>query len=161
MERSYIWFSANTVMASRVALIQAGGFDHELRWHADHFGFMVVALRHGACCIPEILALMRQRSHTFSSAGMANHNVQSATLGRFADKLTTKGWRDIGIATLRCPSLLSPFGGQMLEALLFKPRRWPFAVTYGLWWANHQWGSAGNWRRASEAASHERLFKWC
>jgi len=28
----------------------------------------------------------------------------------------------------------------MLVALLRKPRRWPFAVTYGLWWANHQWG---------------------
>ena len=144
LERSYIWFSANTVMASRAALIQGGGFDQELRWHADHFGFMVVALRHGACCIPEILALMRQRSQTFSSAGMAKHKEQRATLGRFADKLTTKGWRDIAIATLRCPSLLSPFGGLMLEALLLKPRRWPFAVTYGLWWANHQWGRRGD-----------------
>jgi hypothetical protein len=28
----------------------------------------------------------------------------------------------------------------MLATLLRKPRRWPFAVTYGLWWANHQWG---------------------
>ncbi len=50
-----------------------------------------------------------------------------------------KGWHDIGIAVLRCPSLLSPFGGMMLQALLLKPRRWPFALTYGLWWANHQW----------------------
>ena len=57
-----------------------------------------------------------------------------------ADKLTTKGWRDLGVAYLRCPSLFSPFGGQMVEVLLFKPRRWPFAVTYGLWWANYQLG---------------------
>ena len=74
---------------------------------------------------------------------MANRHEQRATLGRLADKLTSKGWRDIGIAILRCPALLSPFGGPMLEALLRKPRRWPFAVTYGLWWANHQWGSRG------------------
>jgi hypothetical protein len=138
LQRSYLWISANTVMASRAALMQAGGFDQELRWHADHFGFLAVALRHGACCIPETLALMRQRDQTYSSAGMSQRNEQLATLGRFADKLTTKGWRDIGIAALRCPSLLSPFGGLMLEALLRKPRRWPFAVTYGLWWANHQ-----------------------
>jgi glycosyltransferase involved in cell wall biosynthesis len=144
LQRSYLWISANTVMASRAALIAAGGFDQELRWHADHFGFMVVALRRGACCIPETLALMRQRDQTYSSAGMAKRNEQRATLGRFADKLTTKGWRDIGIAALRCPSLLSPFGGLMLEALLLRPRRWPFAVTYGLWWANHQWGQRGD-----------------
>jgi hypothetical protein len=140
LQHSYLWISANTVMASRIALIQAGGFDPELRWHADHFAFLVVALRHGTCCIPETLALMRQRDQTYSSAGMAKRNEQRATLGRLADKLTAKGWRDIGIAVLCCPSLLSPFGGLMLEALLLKPRRWPFALTYGLWWASHQWG---------------------
>ena len=90
----------------------------ELRWHADYFGFLAVALRYGAVCIPETLALMRQRPQTYSSEGMAQRTEQRATLGRLADKLTTKGWRDIGIAVLRCPSLLSPFGGLMLDALV-------------------------------------------
>jgi hypothetical protein len=119
-------------------LIQAGGFDPDLRWHADHFGFLTVALRHGACCIPETLALMRQRQQTYSSAGMAKRNEQRATLGRLADKLTSKGWRDIGFAVLLCPSLLSPFGSPMLQALCLKPRRWPFALIYGLWWGNYR-----------------------
>jgi hypothetical protein len=140
LQRSYLWISANAVMANRTALMRAGGFDPELRWHADYFGFWVVALRHGACAIPETLALMRQRGQTYSSTGMARRKDQRATLGQLADKLTTGGWRDIGVAVLRCPSLLSPFGGAMLAALLRKPRRWPFALTYGLWWANHQWG---------------------
>ena len=48
LQRSHLWMSANTAMASRAALIQIGGFDPELRWHADYFGFLVVALRHGA-----------------------------------------------------------------------------------------------------------------
>jgi glycosyltransferase domain-containing protein len=139
LQRSYLWMSANTVVVSRAALLKSAGFDGQLRWHADHFAFITVALRHGVCCIPETLAVMRQRDQTYSSTGMAKRDEQLATLGRLADKLTTKGWRDIGIAALRCPSLLSPFGGLMLEALLMKPRRWPFAVTYGLWWANHQW----------------------
>jgi glycosyltransferase domain-containing protein len=140
LQQSHLWISANTAMASRTALLQAGGFDQALRWHADYFGFVAVALRHGVCCIPETLAAMRQRDETYSSTGMANRLEQRATLGRLADKLTSKGWRDIGIAVLRCPALLSPFGGQMLEALLLKPRRWPFAVTYGLWWAHQRWG---------------------
>ena len=140
LQHSHLWISANTAMASRTALMQAGGFDAELRWHADYFSFLAVALRHGAVCIPETLALMRQRAQTYSSEGMANRNEQRAILGRLADKLTTKGWRDLGITVLRCPSLLSPFGGLMLEALLRRPRRWPFAVTYGLWWANHECG---------------------
>jgi glycosyltransferase domain-containing protein len=140
LQHSHLWMSANTAVASRTALIEVGGFDEELRWHADYFSFLAVALRHGVVCIPETLALMRQRAQTYSSEGMAKRNEQRATLGRLADKLTTKGWRDIGIAVLRCPSLLSPFGGLMLEALLRRPRRWPFAVTYGLWWANHQCG---------------------
>jgi glycosyltransferase domain-containing protein len=138
LRQSYLWISANTVMVSRAMLLGSGGFDHELRWHADHFAFLVVALRHGACCIPETLALMRQRDQTYSSVGMSKRDQQRATLGRLADKLTTKGWRDIGIAMMLCPSLLSPFGDVMLEAVLLKPRRWPFAVTYGLWWANHR-----------------------
>ena len=140
LQHSHLWISANTAMASRTALMQAGGFDAELRWHADYFSFLAVALRHGAVCIPETLALMRQRPQTYSSEGMANRNEQRAILGRLADKLTTKGWRDLGITVLRCPSLLSPFGGLMLEALLRRPRRWPFAATYGLWWANHECG---------------------
>jgi glycosyltransferase domain-containing protein len=143
LQQSHLWISANTAMASRTALLQAGGFDQELRWHADYFGFLTVALRHGVCCIPETLAAMRQRGETYSSTGMVNRVEQRVTLGRFADKLTSKGWRDIGVAVLRCPALLSPFGGRMLEALLRKPRRWPFAVTYGLWWANQQWGRRG------------------
>jgi glycosyltransferase domain-containing protein len=140
LQHSHLWISANTAMASRTALMQVGGFDAELRWHADYFSFLAVALRHGAVCIPETLALMRQRPQTYSSEGMANRNEQRAILGRLADKLTAKGCRDLGITVLRCPSLLSPFGGLMLEALLRRPRRWPFAATYGLWWANHECG---------------------
>jgi hypothetical protein len=163
LQRSYLWLSGNTAMASRTALMEAGGFDPELRWHADYFGFWVVALRHGVCCIPETLALMRQRDQTYSSTGMAKHEEQIATLGRMADKLTKKGWRDIGLTMLECPALLSPFGGAMLEALRLRPRHWPLAVSYGLWWTNHQLSqrpgrAAWFGRRASRALLRMTVF---
>lgn len=138
LQQSYLWLSANTVVARRSALIQAGGFDPDLRWHADYFAFWVVALRNGVCTIPETLALMRQREQTYSSSGMNNPVEQLATLGKLGDKLTAKGWRDIGIVAFHCPSLLSPFGDQMFKALLRSPRRWPFALTYGRWLANQR-----------------------
>jgi glycosyltransferase domain-containing protein len=138
LQRSYLWLSANTVMARRSAVVAAGGFDPALRWHADYLTFWVVALRGGACSIPEMLAAMRQREQTYSSSGMSDRGEQLATLGRLADKLTSKGMRDIGLAYLRCPSLLSPFGALAVEACWRHPRRWPFAVTYGLWWANYR-----------------------
>ena len=45
LQQSHLWISANTAMASRTALIRAGGFDPELRWHADYFACVAVALR--------------------------------------------------------------------------------------------------------------------
>jgi glycosyltransferase involved in cell wall biosynthesis len=138
LQRSYLWLSANTVMARRSDVLAAGGFDPALRWHADYFTSWVVALRHGACSIPETLAAMRVREQTYSSSGMSNRSEQLATLGRMADKLTQKGLRDIGLAYLRCPSLLSPFGALAITSCLRHPRRWPFAMTYGLWWATYR-----------------------
>jgi glycosyltransferase domain-containing protein len=133
LKTHYLWLSGNTSVVSRNCLIRAGGFDKNLRWHADYFSFWVVALRHGVCTIPETLAAMRERAQTYSSSGMSQRTDQRATLARLADKLITLGWRDIGLAVFRCPSLLSPFGPLMLEVLLVRPRRWPFAATYGRW----------------------------
>jgi hypothetical protein len=95
---------------------------------------------------------MRQRDETYSSIGMAGRHNQRVTLGRFVDKLTTKGWRDVGLVVLSCPSVLSPFGTPILWPLVRRPRRWPFAVTYGLWWAHHQCGRRPG--RSRRIASH-------
>ena len=134
LKENYMWLSANTVVARRTCLIEWGGFDQELRWHADYFAFWVIALRRGAWTVPETLAAMRQRPQTYSSVGTSNRSAQIATLGRLLDKMTSRGWRDIGFAAMVCPSLLSPFGTLLELAAWRQPHRWPFAITFGLWW---------------------------
>jgi len=51
------WIMPSTAIHRRDALIAAGGFDRTLHSHADAFVSMVLALRHGACFIPEPLGV--------------------------------------------------------------------------------------------------------
>ena len=61
------WVIGNTCVLRRDALINAGGFIPELGAFIDGFIYMVLALRHGACFIPEPLAIWR-----LSTTGYAN-----------------------------------------------------------------------------------------
>jgi len=54
------WITGPTVICRRDAVLhETGGFMPELCHHADHFVDMVVALKFGACFIPEVLATWR------------------------------------------------------------------------------------------------------
>lgn len=110
----YLWMSGNTVVARRDALLEAGGFDPALRWHCDWFSFYVVALRHGACLLPETLAMMRERSNTYSALGMADPRQQRAVLRKMLTVIKTARYRDVLPFFRWRPSLLTPFGLQML-----------------------------------------------
>ncbi len=54
------WFMGNTTVYRRRLLMAAGGFDPSLRSFCDGFIAQVLALRHGACYIPEPLACWRR-----------------------------------------------------------------------------------------------------
>jgi glycosyltransferase involved in cell wall biosynthesis len=60
------WFQGNTVVMRRHALIEAGGYHPELESFTDSFAAHVVALRNGACFIPEPLAAWRILPDTYS-----------------------------------------------------------------------------------------------
>jgi glycosyltransferase involved in cell wall biosynthesis len=134
LARSYLWMSGNTVLARRDALLAAGGFRPELRWHADWFAYYVVALRHGACVVPETLALMRERAQTYSRVGMREPIAQRAVLRAISAALHEPGHRDVARVFRARPCLLSPFGRPMLDALVRDPRDWPLAWRYVRWW---------------------------
>lgn len=124
----YLWISGNTVVARRDALLAAGGFDARLRWHADWFAFYALALRHGACAIPEILARMRERDDTYSRAGMHDFARQRVVLRTLIDVLHEPANSDLLAAFRECPTLLAPFGPRAVYANLWRLHSWPVVL---------------------------------
>jgi len=60
LTRYGFWFTGQTTICRRDAVLrETGGFMPELCHHADQFVDMVVALKYGACFIPEMLATWR------------------------------------------------------------------------------------------------------
>ena len=133
LKRSYLWISGNTVVARRDALLAIGGFESKLRWHADWFAYYAVALRHGACSIPETLAIMREREETFSRVGMLDDAAQRAVLRSIVDVLSLPANEDLRRVFRRRPSLFSPFGRKLLLANLPRPQSWPLLAPYFFW----------------------------
>src|SRR5258708_31122275 len=62
------WHSGTTVVHRRQCVAQAGGFRPELRSYCDGFLYLVMALRHGACFVPEPLAVWRRDERGYSTA---------------------------------------------------------------------------------------------
>ena len=62
------WMQGNTVIFRRQALIAAGGFLPRLGSYTDGFIHEVLALRHGACFIPESLAAWRKLPESYSAS---------------------------------------------------------------------------------------------
>jgi hypothetical protein len=133
LRRRYLWISGNTVVARRDALLAMGGFDARLRWHADWFAFYAVALRHGACSIPETLAMMRERDQTYSGDGMIDRTAQRVVLRAVIDVIRAPENRDLYEVFRKCPSLLSPFGGRMLVANAVRASTWHLMLSLFVW----------------------------
>jgi len=133
LSRHYLWLSGNTVMARRAALLEIGGFANHLKWHGDWFAFYVIALRHGACVIPETLAMMRERQDTYSKTGMDNPAEQTEVLTTLFDTVKSAPYRDLLPVFMECPSLLGLFGRRALYTSLRHPRHWDIACRLAPW----------------------------
>ena len=129
----YLWMSGNTVVVRRSALLERGGFERSLRWHADWFAYYVVALRYGACVIPGTLALMRERRETYSGTGIADSKEQRQVLGAILDAIRAPKYADVFPAFRNHPSLLSLFGRQVFFVALRKRRDWGLAWALACW----------------------------
>ena len=62
------WFMGNTTVYRRDALLEAGGFDPELKSFCDGFVSQVLTLRHGACFVPRPLGCWRRMETGYAQA---------------------------------------------------------------------------------------------
>ena len=62
------WYAGTTIIHRRRCLAQAGGFRPGLKSFCDGFVYLAMALRHGACFIPEPLAVWHRDVRGYSSA---------------------------------------------------------------------------------------------
>ena len=69
MRRAYLPMTSNSVIVRRAALLASGGYRTRLEWYADSFAYTIIALRHGACVVPQTLALLRANPESYSARG--------------------------------------------------------------------------------------------
>lgn len=141
LKRTYVSFPSNTVLYRRDALLALGGFVEELRWWADTFASRVLAFRHGACYVPEVLAVFRVRANSYSQRGARDTAAQRDVINRVVDLLDSSAYRDVAPA-FRASALLPHLRFRVLLWLLASPRHrrhlTPRLVTRvlvrGTWW---------------------------
>lgn len=104
------------------ALVSQGGFHPELRWYCDWFAFLVVAFRHGACQVPEMLAVRVLMDENYSaSAKPGDANVQ--VLGKFLELMTSCEYRDVAPA-FRRNGAAAIFGTDLIRAAARRSDCW-------------------------------------
>jgi len=113
------WFTGQTAVYRRDAILaDCGGYVPELAHRADHFVDMVVALKYGACFMPEVLATYRILDSGYAETSFDNEELSRATFAKivglmrspkyipiFPEKLVSvferRGWYDLEVRTLR------------------------------------------------------------
>lgn len=120
MQRRSVWIAGHTSVVKRPALLEAGGFIPELRWHCDWFALLVIAFRYGICYIPEPLAALRTSRQSYSASGGRKAADQHEVLRQLLLLLQSAAYRDVRPAFERSRALLG-FGRPLLHVMLRQP----------------------------------------
>ncbi|MFM8468992.1 MAG: glycosyltransferase family A protein [Limisphaerales bacterium] len=110
----------NTSVIRRAALIRAGQFVPELKWHSDWFGFYVAAFRGGACFVPEPLAIFYVHPTSYFKAGSQQALVHQEVLRNLMARLTAPACADV-IELIRRSGALYIFGWPLFKILRATP----------------------------------------
>jgi glycosyltransferase involved in cell wall biosynthesis len=121
LKRAYFVFPGYAVLYRRDALLALGGFVEELRWYADQFASCMLAFRHGACYVPEVLAVFRVLASSYSQRGLRDTAAQRDVVNRVVDLLDSSAYRDVAPA-FRASALLPDLRFRVLLWLLASPR---------------------------------------
>ena len=94
-KRNYFHISANTGLYRTAAFREAGGYMPELHWLSDWFVTLVVALRHGACYLPEQLTYVTIRGDSYSASNLRDSKAQRPLLERVLKLLAQPAYADV------------------------------------------------------------------
>ena len=93
--RNYFHISSNTGLYRANAFRAAGGFDPDLHWMSDWFLVHVLAIRHGACYLPEPLTFMTVRGDSYSAVSLRDARAQRPMLLKTLARLSTAPYADV------------------------------------------------------------------
>lgn len=129
LQRSYMWMSGNTILARRDALLEMGGFLNSLRWHADWFAFLAVAIRYGVCIVPEVLTFMRELPKSYSRTGIKDKKQATEVLKSILMLSENKKFEYVKPFFKNCPYLFTPFGNHIFFVMI-KTKEFSLAYKY-------------------------------
>jgi len=89
MMTNSFWVMANTTIYRREALMDAGGLRHELGSFTDGFIQRVLALKHGACFVPEPLASCRRLEEGYAASQIADIKCSAEILTHAEELMRT------------------------------------------------------------------------
>jgi glycosyltransferase involved in cell wall biosynthesis len=115
-------FPAKSLFFRRAALMDIGGFIPDLEWHADWFAAHALALRHGACYVPENLAFFRVSPGSYSARAFATWTGHTDVVRSFLE-LIAGDFSDIG-ERLKRAAVIPEYDVRLLP-LLFTHRARP------------------------------------
>jgi glycosyltransferase involved in cell wall biosynthesis len=132
MKQAYLPIASNTAVIRVDALRAFGAFPAQLRWFADSFACVALAMRHGVCVVPEPLALIRSRPQSYSQR-MHDASQQLPVLNAMLELLSRAQLCDIRAFIRNCPSNLTVYDPLILGLLAKRPRDWDLFVAYACW----------------------------
>lgn len=93
--RRCLFAGGGNSIVKRSALVEAGGLRPKLRWNADSFSLLVVALRCGLCYIPQSLVAFRVEANSWGRRGRRHWYAQREALMTLLDILGSEAYSDI------------------------------------------------------------------
>ena len=116
---------SQTVIIKKDALLKAGQFIPELRWHCDWFANYVAGFRDGVCFVPESLAVFNVTPGSYGKSGMGRKQAHRQVLRHMIERLEIRENRDVA-ELIRRGGALYRFGKPVLMIVLGNPRFWHY-----------------------------------
>lgn len=117
------YIAGHTSVVKRSALLEAGGYLPELKWHCDWFAQLVIGFRYGVCYIPESLAVIQVLPNSYSASGTRDKQVQREVLHCLLRLLKSPAYRDVR-PLFRRGKVMSHFGRELIDMVLKNPEHW-------------------------------------